>query len=264
MKLPAGQLVVDDVKQFPTNFVRNDYTSSAQEIVETYGVPRYQEANPALFTTVTFPFLFGVMFGDIAHGFILFVFGLFLVFRNHQIENSILKMLLPHRYLFAMMGFFSTYCGFIYNEFLSISLNLFGSCYNMDVETGQKIERISTECIYPVGLDPVWYVSDNYLNYTNTLKMKIAVIIGVVHMTAGVFIKASNAIYFKKWIDFFFEFIPQILFMVLLFGYMDFLIIFKWNTDWGFDNSHAPSIITTMINMPLKMGQTVIIVFSLG
>ena len=33
------------------------------------------------------------------------------------------------------------------------------------------------------------------------MKMKIAVIIGVVHMTAGVFIKASNSIYFKKWIE---------------------------------------------------------------
>lgn len=34
--------------------------------------------------------------------------------------------------------------------------------------------------------------------------MKIAVIIGVIHMTLGVFVKASNAIYFKKWLDFFF------------------------------------------------------------
>ena len=36
-----------------------------QSIVNTYGVPRYREANPALFTAVTFPFLFGVMYGDI-------------------------------------------------------------------------------------------------------------------------------------------------------------------------------------------------------
>jgi V-type H+-transporting ATPase subunit a len=29
--------------------------------VDTYGVPRYREANPALFTAATFPFLFAVM-----------------------------------------------------------------------------------------------------------------------------------------------------------------------------------------------------------
>lgn len=50
----------------------------------------------------------------------------------------------------------------------------------------------------------MWYVTDTYLNYTNSMKMKIAVIIGVVHMTVGVFIKASNTLYFRKWIDFFF------------------------------------------------------------
>lgn len=39
---------------------------------------------------------------------------------------------------------------------------------------------------------------------------------------------------------------------------MDFLIVFKWNVDWGYDSVLAPSIITTMINLPLKLGQTVL------
>lgn len=77
-------------------------------------------------------------------------------------------------------------------------------------------------------------------------------------MTLGVFVKASNTIYFGRAIDFFFEFIPQLVFMILLFGYMDFLIIYKWLTFWP-DASVAPSIITTMINMPLKLGKTVIV-----
>lgn len=38
-----------------------------------YGVPSYKEVNPALLTTVTFPFLYGMMFGDIGHGFVLFI-----------------------------------------------------------------------------------------------------------------------------------------------------------------------------------------------
>lgn len=91
--------------------------------------------------------------------------------------------------------------------------------------------------------------------------MKLSVIIGVVHMTLGVFLKAGNSIYFGKWMDFVFEFIPQLAFMITLFGYMDFLIIYKWLIPWNAQTiPYAPSIITTMINMPLKLGKTMIAV----
>jgi len=50
-------------------------------------VAQYREANPALFAAVTFPFLFGVMFGDIGHGLLLFMFGLYLVFKHHQLKK---------------------------------------------------------------------------------------------------------------------------------------------------------------------------------
>ena len=82
-KVPAGQLVPLPSKTLPTFFVKNNFTASAQEIVETYGVPSYKEANPSFFTTVTFPFLFGVMFGDMAHGALLLAFGLYLTFRKN-------------------------------------------------------------------------------------------------------------------------------------------------------------------------------------
>jgi V-type H+-transporting ATPase subunit a len=46
--------------------------------VDTYGIPSYKEVNPGIFTIVTFPFEFGVMFGDMGHGGLMFLFGLFL------------------------------------------------------------------------------------------------------------------------------------------------------------------------------------------
>lgn len=115
----------------PTYFKMNDLLYPFQEIVNTYGVPRYKEANPALFAIVTFPFLFGIMFGDIGHGFILFLFGIYLVTQKDEIiaSKSILKAALKARYILLFMGFFAFYNGWMYNDFLSLPLNLFGSCY---------------------------------------------------------------------------------------------------------------------------------------
>lgn len=80
---------------------------------------------------VTFPFLFGIMFGDIGHGFLLFLFGAYLCLRYESIlaNNKSMLGLLKARYLFLTMGFFATYCGFIYNDMMAMPLNLFGSCY---------------------------------------------------------------------------------------------------------------------------------------
>jgi len=68
-------------------------------------------------------------------------------------------MIVSHRYLLTLMGFFAIFCGFIYNDFVSLSLNLFGSCYSTDgVKAGQPLKSIS-DCVYPIGLDPAWNIS---------------------------------------------------------------------------------------------------------
>ena len=70
----TGKIPVD----FPTSIPSNQFLASFQAITDTYGVPRYKEVNPAIFGIITFPFLFGVMFGDFAHGGMLLLFAVFL------------------------------------------------------------------------------------------------------------------------------------------------------------------------------------------
>jgi V-type H+-transporting ATPase subunit a len=72
------QDVIDHDFERPTYFKTNAFTSQFQAIIDTYGIPNYKEINPTVFTIVTFPFLFGVMFGDVGHGGLLFLLGCFL------------------------------------------------------------------------------------------------------------------------------------------------------------------------------------------
>jgi len=94
----------------------------------------------------------------------------------------------------------------------------------------------------------------NELQFLNSLKMKISVILGVLQMSMGIVMKAFNAVYRKSKLDFFLEFVPQILLMLCLFGYMDLLIFCKWLTDFTGREHEAPAVITTMIDMALNGG----------
>jgi len=78
--IPESQIVNGHVGDIPppSYFGLNEFTAPFQEIMGTYGVPLYKEINPAYFSIITFPFLFGVMFGDVGHGGLFFVLGIIL------------------------------------------------------------------------------------------------------------------------------------------------------------------------------------------
>jgi len=101
-------------------------------LIDTYGIPNYGEANPAVVSIVWFPFLFGMMFGDIGHGSLLFMLALYLCLANDSLKDGPLSALAGGRYLFLLMGFFATHCGGVYNEFFAIPLNTLKSCYSLD------------------------------------------------------------------------------------------------------------------------------------
>ena len=73
-------------------------------------------------------------------------------------------------------------------------------------------------------------------------------------MLIGIALKGANAVHFRSGLNFFFEFVPQFILLIALFGYMDLIIFVKWLTNFWGKEGEAPSIITFMINMGLNGG----------
>ncbi|KAK2583350.1 hypothetical protein KPH14_009348 [Odynerus spinipes] len=270
--IPSFLNVIHTDEDPPTFNRTNKFTRGFQNLIDAYGVASYREANPALYTIVTFPFLFGVMFGDAGHGVILILFAAFMILREKKImaqksDNEIANIFFNGRYIILLMGFFSVYIGIIYNDVFAKSLNIFGSSWknNYTYEQVQGHKSLTLDPAtgayaqepYPLGVDPVWNVAENKILFLNSYKMKLSIIFGVVHMIFGVCMSVVNIIHFKKYSNLFFEFLPQLIFLVVLFFYMAFLMFAKWvmydatSPDLRFRPGCAPSVLNTFINMML-------------
>ncbi|XP_053114110.1 V-type proton ATPase 116 kDa subunit a 4 isoform X2 [Hemicordylus capensis] len=266
-------LTAIQTKMSPPTFNRtNKFTAGFQSIVDAYGVGNYREINPAPYTIITFPFLFAVMFGDWGHGTVMLAFALWMVINEKSLlaqksDNEIWNTFFSGRYLILLMGIFSIYTGFIYNDCFSKSINIFGSSWHVRPMfiKGNWTEQIlhSAEALqldaalpgvysgnpYPFGLDPIWNIAKNKLTFLNSYKMKMSVIVGITHMVFGVILSLFNHIYFKRTVSIVLQFLPEMIFILCLFGYLVFMIIFKWCQYGAHDAQYAPSILIHFINM---------------
>ncbi|KAB2043264.1 hypothetical protein ES319_D01G004000v1 [Gossypium barbadense] len=230
----------------PTYFRTNKFTSAFQEIVDAYGVAKYQEANPGVYTIVTFPFLFAVMFGDWGHGICLLLATLFFIIREKKLSSQklgdITEMTFGGRYVIMMMSLFSIYTGFIYNECFSVAFDLFApsayACRDLSCRDADSIGLIKVRDTYPFGVDPAWHGTRSELPFLNSLKMKMSILLGVAQMNLGILISYSNATFFGNSLNIWFQFIPQMIFLNSLFGYLSLLIIVKWCTGSQADLYH--------------------------
>ncbi|KAL5284896.1 unc-32.2 family protein [Megaselia abdita] len=268
--IPSFLNVIETHEQPPTFNRTNKFTRGFQNLIDAYGVASYRECNPGLYTIITFPFLFAVMFGDLGHGLILCLFGLWMVTNERKLgakksTNEIWNIFFGGRYIILLMGVFSMYTGFIYNDVFSKSMNIFGSrwsnMYNISTVTSnhnlQMDPKSDSFGAYEMGLDPIWQLGTNKIIFLNGVKMKLSIILGVLHMIFGVCMSIFNFVHFKRSVSILLEFLPQILFLVLLFGYMVFMMFFKFVSYSAHAETLpqspgcAPSILIMFINMML-------------
>lgn len=71
-----------EIRSAPIIIEKAGFQQGFQKLVTTYGMPAYNELNPTMLLLLTFPLIFGAMFGDVGHGLILVIAGLVLMLKK--------------------------------------------------------------------------------------------------------------------------------------------------------------------------------------
>ncbi|KIV98163.1 hypothetical protein PV10_01843 [Exophiala mesophila] len=261
----AGLSVPTIVNQIKTNKTpptynkTNKFTEGFQTIIDAYGTAKYQEVNPGLYTIVTFPFLFAVMFGDFGHGTLMAMAAAAMIYWEKPLSRSkqdeLFAMAFYGRYIMLMMGIFSMYTGLVYNDVFSKGFTPFASAWEFPEEgRPTSVGQLKGSYRYPFGLDWAWHGSENDLLFSNSLKMKLSILMGWAHMTYALTFSYINARHFKSPIDVWGNFVPGMIFFQSIFGYLSFCIVYKWSIDWAAVGRNPPSLLNMLIQMFLSPG----------
>ncbi len=140
-----------------------------QQLVTTYGRPRYEELDPTVLMAITFPLLFGAMFGDVGHGLVLALFGLLLASRRVPALRSMGGL----GTVVAACGFSATLFGFLY-----------GSIFGYE------------DVLKAIWLQPIHHI---------TQILAIAVGGGIILLSLGFLLNIHNAWRARDWARLFFD-----------------------------------------------------------
>ncbi|HOJ42854.1 MAG TPA: V-type ATPase 116kDa subunit family protein, partial [Syntrophorhabdaceae bacterium] len=83
-------------------------------LVSAYGLPSYKELEPTLFVAISYVLMFGMMFGDVGHGFVLALCGIFALIKGKS------KQIKDFGILLISVGISSMIFGVIYGSYFGI------------------------------------------------------------------------------------------------------------------------------------------------
>lgn len=205
------------------------------------GLPRYGEVDPTPILAFVFPFFFGIMFGDVGHGILLFAFGLFLVYRTtYRIWGELIMVL----------GSSSVLFGFVRGSFFGLSF-------------ASPLGSIA-------ALPPAFSVRFT-LSYIPFL-LELAVLIGTFHLASGYAIAFVNQERTGDYADAFLNRLPTVVLYSSLIplGFavagtkLDLAVLLSSTSPTPVFNDlfglQVPISVTAWVSLPLLVGAGVVLV----
>ncbi len=156
----------------PVALTTNRWLRPIQMLVTQYGRPSYGELDPTWLMALTFPLLFGAMFGDLGQGLVLLVLGLLID------KKVILKGM-------SSLGLLIAYCG----ASAAIFGYLYGSIFGFE---GHLIEEYLHFHFEPLWLSPI--EGENILTV-----LRVAIDVGIVILMLSFLLGMFNNIRARNW-----------------------------------------------------------------
>ncbi|MFX1503528.1 MAG: V-type ATPase 116kDa subunit family protein, partial [Promethearchaeota archaeon] len=156
-----------DIRDETPRIMKNNFfVRPFETLTRMYGTPSYSEIDPTPFLAITFPLLFGIMFGDIGHGIVLIIAGLIGAFFFRKKKGT---DFLNFCWIIFYCGWGASLFGLLYGDFFGMH----------EIEIGGQVL---------VHLTPIW---TNPIGNIITVFL-FAILIGVVHINLGWFIQFLN------------------------------------------------------------------------
>ena len=160
----------------PTMVSHNRFVRPFEEITKLYGLPHYDELDPTPIIAITFPLIFGLMFGDIGHGLLLLIGGLTLgtlIKKGQAIKNVC--------WILAACGVGAIFAGILFGEFFGIQV-----------------------------FAPLWFSPfDNVLMF-----LIFSLFVGVIQIVSGLVLEMTNFLLKRNVVDVVLTSAPKIAFYV--------------------------------------------------
>ncbi len=132
-------------------------------LTKLYGITNYSELDPTPIVAITYPLLFGLMFGDVGQGLVLFLLGLLMAVINIKHKE---KSMYDAGFLLMWLGLAAAFGGLMYGSFFGYE-----------------------ELFHPLFVNPMHEV---------TTILKMSIFVGVVHICIGWFLAMLNDIHNGK------------------------------------------------------------------